>query len=168
MSPRDTLLHQVNLQRVPLPVIPAVDHATASPQKSSQRGRSVVIAGTICISYDVLTKGSHQGMFDCLIFPFSASSSPLLFCSSALCFVPLPLLCGPSEIIPYALCFTIMSPHLCLIVLPSRFQTQGTLNTFFLLAPNLIPPSSLGWLIFHPSTFLICINIFSVSHFSWM
>lgn len=58
-----------------------------------------------------------------------------------------PLLCGPELIILRPIRFTVMSPHLCLIVFPSQFLTQSIFNTFFLLELN---RSSVSWLIFPP------------------
>lgn len=78
-----------------------------------------------------------------------------------------PLLCGPAVIILRPLRFTVMSPHLRLIVFPSQFLTQSIFNTFFLLELNLGPsflfPQSAGS--FLSNRGLICINIFTVSHF---
>lgn len=55
---------------------------------------------------------------------------------------PFPLLCGPAVIVPRPLSFTLMSPHLCLIVSLSPFLTQSAFKSFFLLAPSLCPHSS--------------------------
>lgn len=80
-------------------------------------------------------------VFSSLMFALSLSSH---FLSSRLllsAFISSPLLCGPVVIILWPLCFTVMSPHLRLIVSPSQFLTQNIFNTFFLLAFNLSPHS---------------------------
>lgn len=85
-------------------------------------------------------------------FLFSTLSPvlPCLFTSSPSCLRPSllssPLLscvvCGPVVIILWPLRFTVMSPHLRLIVFRSHFLTQSIFNTFFLLTLNPSPHSS--------------------------
>lgn len=84
---------------------------------------------------------------------------PSLFLLSA--FTSSPLLCGPAVIILQPLCFTVMSPHLCLIVFASQFRTWRIFNTFFLLALNHGPHSSF---LSRPAHFTPRLNLYQYFH----